>query len=138
MFRVGGEGRTGRYHIPDGWVQLREASAMLGVDNNTFVRWEQEGLITCGRNETGRRIKIYPRAELERLGLVVAPAEVGHRVAFGDAMIPGQGVTEYRPGSTAAQEIEGLFDWMLRHLGAETERPRGRPMAAKKSREIAA
>jgi predicted site-specific integrase-resolvase len=67
VFRVGGEGRTGRYHIPDGWVQLREASEMFGVDVNTFVRWEREGLITCGRNETGRRIKIYPRVELERL-----------------------------------------------------------------------
>lgn len=65
VFRLGG--RSGAYHIPDGWVQLREAAAMFGVDPNTFIRWEREGLITCGRNETARRIKIYPRAELERL-----------------------------------------------------------------------
>jgi hypothetical protein len=40
---------------------------MFGVEEKTFIRWEDEGLITCGRNETARRIKIYPRAELERL-----------------------------------------------------------------------
>jgi hypothetical protein len=60
-------GGTGLYHIPEGFVQLREACAMLGVDRNTFVRWEKAGRITCGRNETARRIKIYPRAEIERL-----------------------------------------------------------------------
>ncbi len=76
------------------------------------------------------------RSELERLGLVVAPVEVGHRVAFGDAMIPGQGVTEYRPSSAAAQEIEGLFDWMLRHFGVEAAN--GRPVAVKTRRRIAA
>lgn len=76
------------------------------------------------------------RSELERLGLVVAPVEVGHRVAFGDAMIPGQGVTEYRPGSAAAQEIQELFDWMLRHLGSDAAN--GRPIAAKTRRRIAA
>jgi predicted site-specific integrase-resolvase len=66
VFQLGGRIGAG-FHIPDGWIQLREACAMFGVDPNTFVRWEREGLITCGRNETGRRIKIYPRAELERL-----------------------------------------------------------------------
>ena len=76
------------------------------------------------------------RSELERLGLVVAPVEVGHRVAFGDAMIPGQGVTEYRPGSAAAQEIEGLFDWMLRHFSIDVAS--GRPIAAKGRRRVAA
>lgn len=76
------------------------------------------------------------RSELERLGLVVAPVEVGHRVASGDAMIPGQGVTEYRPGSAAAQEIERLFDWMLRHLGSDAAS--GRPVAVKTRRGIAA
>ncbi len=76
------------------------------------------------------------RSELERLSLVVAPVEVGHRVAFGDAMILSQGVTEYRPGSAAAQEIEGLFDWMLRHF--EVEAANGRPVAVKTRRRIAA
>ena len=76
------------------------------------------------------------RSELERLGLVVAPVEVGHRVAFGDAMIPGQGVTEYRSGSAAAQEIEKLFDWMLRHFGNDAAS--GRPVAARTRRRVAA
>jgi hypothetical protein len=66
VYQVGGR-RGVCVHIPDGFVQLREAARMFGVDPNTFRRWESEGLITCGRQETGRRIKIYPRADLERL-----------------------------------------------------------------------
>jgi chromosome partitioning protein len=63
------------------------------------------------------------RSELERLGLLVSDVEVGHRVAFGDAMIPGQGVTEYRPGSHASSEIEKLLDWTMRQADASTGRP---------------
>ena len=51
-------------------------------------------------------------------------------------MIPGQGVTEYRPGSAAALEIERLFDWMLRHFASGTSS--GLPVASKARRRIAA
>jgi len=60
-------GRSGRYHLPAGWVQVEEAGAIFGVTEKTFLRWEEEGLITCGRTETGRRLKVYPRAVLERM-----------------------------------------------------------------------
>ena len=66
VYQMGGT-RGCRHHIPDGWVQLREACRILGVHANTFVRWEREGVIACGKNETGRRIKIYPRAELDKI-----------------------------------------------------------------------
>ena len=56
------------------------------------------------------------RQELERLGLDLAPIALGHRVAYGDAMIPGEGVTEHRPGSQSALEIEALFDWVLQKV----------------------
>jgi len=35
VFRFGGP-RGAAYHIPDGFVQLREAARMFGVDPNTF------------------------------------------------------------------------------------------------------
>lgn len=52
------------------------------------------------------------RLELQRLGLQLAPVALGHRVAYGDAMIPGEGVTEHRPGSPSANEIESLLNWL--------------------------
>ena len=52
------------------------------------------------------------RQELERLGLQLAPVALGHRVAYGDVMIPGEGVTEHRTSSQAAAEIEALFEWL--------------------------
>jgi predicted site-specific integrase-resolvase len=57
----------GSLHVPEGYVGSGEACRMFGVHYNTWDRWERLGWITCGRQETGRRIKIYPRAELERL-----------------------------------------------------------------------
>lgn len=62
------------------------------------------------------------RQELERLGLDLAPVSLGHRVAYGDAMIPGEGVTEHRPGSQSAIEIEALFDWVMATLDGSTSR----------------
>jgi chromosome partitioning protein len=63
------------------------------------------------------------RQELQRLGLDLAPVALGHRVAYGDAMIPGEGVTEHRPGSQSAAEIEALFDWIMLTLDGSTTRP---------------
>jgi hypothetical protein len=50
------------------------------------------------------------------MGLDLAPIALGHRVAYGDAMIPGEGVTEHRPGSQSALEIEALFDWVMKKV----------------------
>ena len=62
------------------------------------------------------------RQELERLGLDVAPTALGHRVAYGDAMIPGEGVTEHRPGSQSSLEIEALFDWIMKKVDLSNAR----------------
>ncbi len=63
------------------------------------------------------------RQELERLGLDLAPVALGHRVAYGDAMIPGEGVTEHRPSSQSALEIEALFDWLIQKVDLSDIRP---------------
>jgi len=65
------------------------------------------------------------RQELRRLGLDLAPVALGQRVAYGDAMIPGEGVTEHRPGSQAAVEITALLDWVMQTLARSTNRAVG-------------
>ncbi len=62
------------------------------------------------------------RQELERLGLELAPTPLGQRVAYADAMIPGEGVTEHRNGTQAAGEIEALFTWLWDTVGGSTHR----------------
>ncbi|MBV8523071.1 MAG: ParA family protein [Acetobacteraceae bacterium] len=73
------------------------------------------------------------RQELHRLGLELAPVALGHRVAYGDAMIPGEGVTEHRPGSTAATELHALFEWMCQKLEGSI----GRPVEKSMDRKVA-
>ena len=63
------------------------------------------------------------RQELERLGLDVAPTALGYRVAYGDAMIPGEGATEHKPGSQSAGEVEALFEWLCRMVDLSDTRP---------------
>ena len=62
------------------------------------------------------------RQELQRLGLDLATAALGHRVAYADAMIPGEGVTEHRNGAQAAAEIEALFTWLWVAVDGSTRR----------------
>jgi chromosome partitioning protein len=62
------------------------------------------------------------RQELQRLGLELAPTALGHRVAYADAMIPGEGVTEHRNGAQAAAEIEALFTWLWATIEGSTHR----------------
>lgn len=50
-------------------------------------------------------------AKIAKLGRI-CPRYTTIRVAYGDALDEGQGITEYDPGSKAAQEIEGLWTWI--------------------------
>ena len=77
--------------------------------------------------------EVEARQELQRLGLDLAPVALGHRVAYGDAMIPGEGVSEHRPGTASATEIETLFSWLWDKL----ERSSGRTVAVSSDREVA-
>jgi chromosome partitioning protein len=47
-----------------------------------------------------------------RLGVLAEP-KVAARVDFPDAMAAGFGVTEYARSGKAAQEIEGLWRWIV-------------------------
>jgi chromosome partitioning protein len=55
---------------------------------------------------------IEARAALASL-MLVAPIELHHYVAFGDALNDGRSVEELDPKGKAAQEIRALHDWLL-------------------------
>ena len=50
-------------------------------------------------------------------GLTVAPARLGHRMAFVHAATRGLGVLEYRPTGKAAAELAALYAWFLQQTG---------------------
>ena len=51
------------------------------------------------------------------LGVPLAETQIGNRVALAAAINEGQGILEYEPSSTAAQEIKALADEVLRRCG---------------------
>ena len=50
-------------------------------------------------------------AQLRALGVLAEPGII-HRVDHQDALATGLGVTEYAPGSAAAEEIRALWAWI--------------------------
>ena len=53
---------------------------------------------------------------LHTLTLDVCPVRVGHRVAFARALLTGQTVQEYDPGSKAAAEVERLHTFIMKRV----------------------
>src|SRR5262245_52597028 len=47
------DGKTGRYHVPEGLVTRREACSKFGVSIMTWWRWERAGWIKCGTRIPG-------------------------------------------------------------------------------------
>lgn len=56
------------------------------------------------------------RAALEPLGVPLCPVELGHRIAYSDALNGGAAVTEFDPKSKAAAEVAALYQWMIGEL----------------------
>src|SRR5947199_10484323 len=56
---------------PEGFVDRRGACALFGVSSRTWLAWQRDGRVTCGRLHPrpgdGHCVKLYPVAELERL-----------------------------------------------------------------------
>jgi len=53
-------------------------------------------------------------AELAKVGVPLAKARIGNRVAFAGALAEGQGITELQPRGRAAEEIKNLSREVLR------------------------
>jgi hypothetical protein len=59
-----GEQMTTDLAVPRLAYNQRDAAALLSVSDRTLRRWEASGLV---RSVTVDGVKLYPRAELERL-----------------------------------------------------------------------
>ncbi|QGY02077.1 AAA family ATPase [Methylobacterium mesophilicum SR1.6/6] len=60
-------------------------------------------------------------AQLRALGVLAEPGII-HRVDHQDALATGLGVTEYAPGSPAAEEVRALWTWIDAKMRAATAR----------------
>ena len=56
------------------------------------------------------------QAAIQDMGLIVCPAILVQRAAFGDAPNAGQSASEYEPGGKAAQEIGQVYEFISKLL----------------------
>ena len=55
----------------DAWLTRQQACAMFGVSESTWLTWQRNGRVTCGKRHRrpgdGHTCVLYPKAELQRL-----------------------------------------------------------------------
>jgi chromosome partitioning protein len=59
---------------------------------------------------------------IKDLGLIVCPTSLGHRTAFSDAGVYGLTAQEYDRTGKAAQEIEGVYEFMCKLLNTSIKK----------------
>jgi len=80
---------------------VNEASAMRESLKATILITRKQG-----RPALGKGARNVP----ESSGLPVLKTELGHRVAYQEALAAGRGVAAYAPNDRAAKEVSALFD----------------------------
>ncbi len=74
-------------------------------------------LIVLNRVPARSRAAEEVASEVANIGVPLADARIGNRVALASALHRGKGITEYEASSTAAQEIEALAKEILVRVG---------------------
>ena len=97
----------------DVWA-LQETLALL--DDARELRPEIRAAIVMNRISRRTSLTSVTRGAIEESEVRVLESVLGNRVAFGEAMATGQGVTSYAPKSPAAAEVEALTAEALRLL----------------------
>ena len=87
------------------WIARRMALPVVFVGNNLAP---------------GRRRREELIQDLQAMDLPVCPILVQSRVAHLDAMSRGQSAAEWAPQSTAARELQDLWQWVAAELGMTT------------------
>lgn len=95
---------------PDMWL-LQRTVALL--EDARQVRPNLRAVVVFNRADTTTLARTS-RTALEGLDVAVLEHAVTRRVAFGEAMLSGQGVVDYAPESDAAREIRRLTKALLR------------------------
>jgi len=97
----------------DIWA-LRETLALF--DDVRDLRPEIKAAIVLNRVSPRTALAGVTREAIADSGVPTLEATLGNRVAFGEAMAAGQGVTSYAPSSPAASEVEALTAATLKLL----------------------
>ena len=74
-------------------------------------------LIVLNRVPARSRAAEEVASEVANIGVPLADARIGNRVALASALTRGKGITEYEASSTAAHEIEALAKEILDRVG---------------------
>ena len=86
----------------------------------TLARLRAEGrahyVLLIDWSAGAQRRRLDAAAAIERAGGRVAPIVYTHRADYRMALELGQGVTEYQPWQSAAQEIRGVWGWLRDEL----------------------
>jgi chromosome partitioning protein len=101
----------------DVWA-LQETLALL--DEVRDLRPEIKAAIVLNRVSKRTSLATVTREAIDGAEIPVLKTTLGNRVAFGEAMATGQGVTTFAPSSAAAAEVTLLADEALQLLGARS------------------
>ena len=74
---------------------------------------KRDVLMVLNRVPPRARLADTIEEEIGKLGVKVANARIGNRVALAESLLSGKGITEYRGSSVAAKEIKALADELL-------------------------
>lgn len=102
-----------RPSIIDAQAAIRTA-VELDLQDRSFA------FVLCQVPPTSPARAEMPARELVKFGPLY-PGLIGLRLDHQDAILEGQGVTEYRPKGQAADEVRALWQWTTKQLG-ETKR----------------
>jgi chromosome partitioning protein len=91
----------------DAWAL---AAALDVVNEARAMREDLEACLLITRKQGRTALGKGARAALEASGLPVLSTEIGHRVAFQEAIAAGHGITTYAPRDAGTTEIFNLLD----------------------------
>lgn len=95
----------------DVWSIAATAEIVLEAQD---IRPALRAAIVITKQQPGTTLSANVREALAESGLPILEAEIGHRVAFPEALGAGLGVTQYARTSTAADELRSLVDELER------------------------
>jgi chromosome partitioning protein len=83
------------------------------------LRERRPSILVINRMPPRARLAADMTAKLAALGVGVATATLGNRVAFAETLAEGHGVSEVEPGSPAAQEIAAVGEELWQRAGSD-------------------
>ena len=103
----------------DAWAL---ASALDVVNEAQSLRDDLKACILITRKQRGTAIAKAARRVMETAGLPVLFTELGHRVAYQEAIAAGRGPTSFAPRDAAAREVFSLLDELRSMVHGEETR----------------